>query len=47
MSAGSSSSSRLWLLALGYIPILGLLVPLLEKRDPEFTAKASEIPRIY
>ena len=35
MSAGSPSSSRLWLLALGYIPILGLLVLLLEKRDRE------------
>src|SRR5262245_38293873 len=35
MSAESPSSSRLWLLALGYIPILGLLVLLLEKRDPE------------
>src|SRR4029434_8380752 len=35
MSAESPSSSRLWLLALGYIPILGLLVLLLEKRDRE------------
>jgi uncharacterized membrane protein len=35
MSAESPSSSRLWLLALGYIPVLGLLPLLLEKRDRE------------
>jgi len=34
MSAARPSSSRLWLLALGYVPVLGLLV-LLQKRDPE------------
>lgn len=35
MSAEGPSSSRLWLLALGYVPILGLLPLLLEKHDRE------------
>jgi uncharacterized membrane protein len=34
MSAERPSSSRLWLLALAYVPVLGLLV-LLQKRDLE------------
>jgi uncharacterized membrane protein len=35
MSAERPSSLRRLLLALGYVPILGLLPLLLEKRDPE------------